>query len=90
MSKFLAVSFQAIRAALPLEFIYPARAKRRDWELGILLAVGTLPQADFIGSIRAAWNWDYFRMADDPGAIREAPLFISSALRGQSEAVVSR
>jgi hypothetical protein len=49
-----------------------------------------LPQADFIGSIRAAWNWDYFRMADDPGAIREAPLFISSALRGQSEAVVSR
>jgi hypothetical protein len=31
-----------------------------------------------------------FRVADNPGAIREAPLSISRALRGQSEAVVSR
>src|SRR5258707_2761506 len=29
-------------------------------------------------------------LADDPGAIREVPLSISRALRGQSEAVVSR
>jgi hypothetical protein len=31
-----------------------------------------------------------FPIADNPGAIREAPLSISRALRGQSEAVVSR
>ena len=30
---------------------------------------------------------DYFPVADNPGAIREAPLSISRALRGHSEAV---
>ena len=53
---------------------------------GPLIARKTgFPQADFSFLIRAN-----FLFADNPGAIQEAPLSISRALRGQSEAVVSR
>jgi len=60
----------------PRKYMATGRRKRL-WEVAHNLRV-------------AVHHTNNFRVADDLGAIREAPLSISRALRGQSEAVVSR